>query len=194
MKAAIWARVSTSDQHTQNQLGELRAWADQLGAEVVTEYITEDSAWYQGNGSTAKGKEFEAKRSAMLAGVRDGSHPLVLCWAIDRLSRKGSEDMQRYLRLLAEAGADVRSLHDPWLNTADPFAREILIGVFATLAKYESQRRSERIKSGLARRKAEGGHIGRKAGAKDAKARRRSGYVAAWEEGGARRQATTKAS
>jgi DNA invertase Pin-like site-specific DNA recombinase len=187
--AAIWARVSTAGQHTANQLTELRAWAEQLGGEVVAEYVTEDSAWYQGNGGSAKGKEFEAKRAAMLAGVRGGQHPVVLVWAIDRLSRRGSEDMQRYLRLLAEAGADVRSKHDPWLNTADPFAREILIGVFATLAKYESQRRSERIRAGLARRRAEGKPVGRKAGAKDKTKRRRSGYVASWEDGGGHREA-----
>ena len=175
---AIWARVSTSDQKTANQLAALREWARQLGLDVVAEYVTEDSAWANGNG---KGAEFDKARSAMLAGVRSGKHPVVLVWAIDRLSRQGSEDMQRYLRMLAEAGADVKSQQESWLNTADPFAREILIGVFATLAKYESQRRSERIKAGLARRKAEGLPIGRKTGSKDSKQRRRSGYMARWE-------------
>jgi DNA invertase Pin-like site-specific DNA recombinase len=188
MSAAIWARVSTHDQHTGNQLAELRAWAEQMGLEVVAEYVTEDSAWADSANGT-KGKEFEAKRAEMLAGVRHGQHPVVLAWAIDRFSRKGSEDMQRYLRLLAEAGADVRSKHDPWLHTADPMARELLIGVFATLAKYESQRRSDRIRAGLARRKADGKPIGRQPGAIDRQRRRRSGYVQAWEEGGARRLA-----
>jgi DNA invertase Pin-like site-specific DNA recombinase len=188
MGAAIWARVSTHDQHTGNQLAELRAWAEQMGLEVVAEYITEDSAWADSANGT-KGKEFEAKRAEMLAGVRHGQHPVVLAWAIDRFSRKGSEDMQRYLRLLAEAGSDVRSLHDPWLHTADPMARELLVGVFATLAKYESQRRSDRIRAGLARRRAEGLPVGRQLGAKDKGSRRRSGYVASWEAGGARRSA-----
>ena len=63
---------------------------------------------------------------------------LVLCWAIDRLSRQGSEDMLSYLRRLGEAGADVRSKQDPWLNTTDDMAREILIGVFAAVARAES--------------------------------------------------------
>jgi len=65
--------------------------------------------------------------------------------------------------------------------------------------KYEERRRmeeefrcrSERIKAGLARRKAEGLPIGRKQGAVDSKRRRRSGYIAAWEEGGARRRPRT---
>lgn len=50
-----------------------------------------------------------AEPGGPLSGVRQGKHPVVLVWAIDRLSRRGSEDMQRYLRMLAEAGADVRA-------------------------------------------------------------------------------------
>ena len=182
------AALAKRDQHTANQLGELEAWAAQMGLDVVATYVTEDSAWASGNGN-GKGAEFEDKRTAMLQGVRRGEHPVVLCWAIDRLSRRGTEDMMRYLRLLAEAGADVRSRHDPWLQTADPMARELLVGVFATLAKYESQRRSERIRAGLARRKAEGKPVGRQPGATDKGQRRRSGYVASWETDGARRAA-----
>ena len=54
----------------------------------------------------------------------------------------------------------MRSCRDPWLHTSDLMARELLVGVFATLAKYESQRRSERIRAGFARRKAEGLPVG----------------------------------
>lgn len=177
-KCAIWARVSTEEQHADNQLPVLRAWAASCGFEVAAEFITEDSAWTAtaGNG---KGKAFDKARSAMLAGVRAGTYDVVLCWDIDRLSRRGSEDMQRYLRLLAEAGADVRSHEQAWLNTADPFAREMLVGIFATLARYQSQHRSEQIKAGLARRRAEGKPVGgRQKGAKDRKPREREGYMA----------------
>jgi DNA invertase Pin-like site-specific DNA recombinase len=173
---ALWARVSGSDQHTANQLNVLRATAERLGLHVAEEFITEDSAWLGKGTGNGKGSEFEAKRAAMLAGVRKGDYTVVLCWAIDRLSRKGSEDMQRYLRLLAEAGADVRSDQESWLNTADPMMREIMVGLFATLAKYESVRRSERIKAGLARRKSEGLPVGRQSGATDKRKRSTAGY------------------
>ena len=190
-RAAIWARVSTHGQETDNQLTLLRDWAAQLGVNVVAEYITEDSAWAAPlrNG---KGAEFDKARSEMLAGVRRGDHPVVLIYRLDRLSRRGSEDMQRYLRMLAEAGGDVRSNQDSWLNTADPFAREILLGVFASLAKYQSEQRSTNTKAGLKRRKDRDGlPIGRQAGSKDKTKRRRSGYVSAWEgpAGEARRAA-----
>lgn len=41
--------------------------------------------------------------------------------------------------------------------------------------------RSERVKAGLARRKAEGKPVGRQPGTLDKRPRRRSGYVARWE-------------
>ena len=164
--AALWARTSTDEQHPENQIISLRAWAANLGLSGV-EYIIEDSAWK--NDSAA----FDVARSALLAGVRRGRHSVVLIRSIDRLSRRGPEDTFRYLRMLADAGADVRSEQEPWLNTADPFAREILIGVMSVLAKYQSDQRSKNIKAGLERRKAEGLPIGRKPGAKDLKPRRR---------------------
>jgi len=49
------------------------------------------------------------------------------------------------------------------------------------MAKMESDRRSERIKAGLARRHAEGKPVRRQPGAADKKPRKRSGYVARWE-------------
>jgi putative DNA-invertase from lambdoid prophage Rac len=179
MTCAIWARVSTDDQFTENQLAVLRAWADSLGLTITAEYVTEDSAWRPDS------PEFDKARAAMLAGVRLGKHRVVLCWRIDRLSRHGTEDMFRYLRLLAENGADVRSHEESWLNTADPFARDIMIGVMATLAKHQSDQRSMNIKAGMARARREGTKSGRpiggrKLGAKDKKPRRTDGYKARW--------------
>jgi DNA invertase Pin-like site-specific DNA recombinase len=81
-------------------------------------------------------------------------------------------------------------------STSDPFARELMLGIFGTIARFESERRSARIKAGIERKREEEAAKpaserksvgGRKPGAKDAKPRRRSSYVAAWEPGGARR-------
>ena len=38
MKVAIYARVSTNEQTTQNQIRELKAWAKRAGHEVVAVY------------------------------------------------------------------------------------------------------------------------------------------------------------
>jgi DNA invertase Pin-like site-specific DNA recombinase len=65
----------------------------------------------------------------------------------------------------------------------------ILIALAGWMAEREPARRSERIKAGLARRRAEGKAAGRQAGAKDKGKRRRSRCVRLREEGGGRRAA-----
>ena len=51
MKVAIYVRVSTNEQTTENQVRELTEWADRAGHEVVT--------IYDDNGiSGAKGREY----------------------------------------------------------------------------------------------------------------------------------------
>ena len=81
----------------------------------------------------------------------------------------------------------VVSVRESWLD-GSPEVQDILIAFAGWMAERESARRSERIKAGLARRRAEGEAVGRQAGATDKGKRKRSGYVRSWEEGGARRQ------
>jgi DNA invertase Pin-like site-specific DNA recombinase len=59
--------------------------------------------------------------------------------------------------------------------------QELLAAIMASMARMESQRRGERVRAGLARRKAAGLPVERQPGAKDKARRRRSGYVARWE-------------
>jgi len=181
VKAAIWARVSTTQQNTTNQLGELRQWAADRVLDVAAEYVTEDSAWSKANGN-GKGAEFDSRRAELLEGARLGRYSVVLVWGVDRLSRRGAEDMLAYVRRLTETGCALWSLKDPWCeSTSDPMTRELLFGVFATIARFESERRSARIRAGLARRRAEGKPVGRQHGSGDKKPRKRSGYMARWE-------------
>jgi DNA invertase Pin-like site-specific DNA recombinase len=51
------------------------------------------------------------------------------------------------------------------------------------MAERESARRSERIRAGLERRRAEGLPVGRQPGAADKGPRKRADYVASWEDG-----------
>lgn len=176
---AIWVRVSTADQNTENQLGLLRQWATRRGLNIVTEHLIEDSAWSTTGGAGGKGKEFDKHRAELLNGARLGHYSVVLVWALDRLSRRGMEDTLSVLRQLAECGTDVWSHEEPWLRTADAAMRELLVGLAAWMAKQESLRRSERTKAGIERRRKAGLPVGgRKPGAKDRKPRQTEGYVA----------------
>jgi putative DNA-invertase from lambdoid prophage Rac len=177
-RCAIWARVSTTDQHTANQTGVLREWAARRGLDIAAEYITEDSGWASGNG--AKGKQFDAARTALLDGARLGTYEVILVWAIDRLSRRGIEDTLAALRRLSDAGCVVWSHQEPWAeDLRDPRMRELFLAIAAWMAEMESGRRSERIKAGLARRRASGLPVGgRKTGAKDKRKRDSTAYAA----------------
>lgn len=189
-RAAIWARVSSTDgsQTNENQLIALRQMAASRGFDIVREFITEDSAWSSGNGP--KGKEFDRQRRELSHGAHRGEYSRILIWALDRLSRRGIKDTIGVLDDLTDAGAVVCSHQESWIETSDPRMRELIISVMSWMSEMESARRSERIKAGMARVKAEGIHVGgRKTGAKDKRRRSREGYERAWQEGGARRQA-----
>ncbi len=54
---------------------------------------------------------------------------------------------------------------------------ELLYSITAWVAKFESDRRSERVKAGQARALREGKSLGRPKGSKDKRRRRKSGYL-----------------
>lgn len=166
--AAVWARVSTEDQEAANQL---HALAERRDLEVVKTYNLTASAW--------KGEHRDTFRQCLLD-AHHGHFRVLVVWAIDRLSREGVEETFRAVRQLREAGATVISLQEPWL-TASPEVQDLMLAVAAWMAEQESRRRSERVKAGLARRKAQGLPVGRQPGARDREPRKRSGYVARWE-------------
>ncbi len=104
-------------------------------------------------------------------GAKAGQYTVALVWAIDRLSRKGIEDTLATLRRLSDAGCAVWSRRESWTeDLKGPHMRELFISIAAWVAKMESDRRSERVRAGLARRRAEGKPVGRQPGAKDTKA------------------------
>ncbi|KHL00431.1 recombinase family protein [Sinomonas humi] len=186
-KAAVWARVSTAEQTTENQLQVLHDWAGRRGLDVVAAHAIEDSAYTSTNG---KGQDFDRQRAELLNGARLGHYDVVLVWSLDRLSRRGMEDTLATLRLLTEHGCAVWSHQEPWLHTSDPAMRELLVGITGWMAQQESKRRSERTKAGIERRRKAGLPVGgRKAGAKDRKPRKADGYLEAWADGGKRRAA-----
>jgi putative DNA-invertase from lambdoid prophage Rac len=172
-RCALWARVSKDEQESGNQLGELRAEAARRGLDVTAEYVLEGaSAW--------KGEHRALLRQA-LGDARAGRYDVLLVWALDRLSREGIEVTLRIMRQFAGRGVAVWSLRESWTETSDPQVRELIAAIMAWVARMESQRRSERVRAGLARRKAAGLPVGRQPGSKDRRQRKRSGYVARWE-------------
>jgi putative DNA-invertase from lambdoid prophage Rac len=171
VKAAIWTRVSTSEQDAGNQLPALRKLAHHRGLHVVKEYSVEASAY---NGA------HRAALSGALEDARHGEFDVLLVWALDRLTREGIEATLATMRRFRERGVLVISHEESWTD-GPPEMQEILTAFFAWVAQMESKRRSERIKAGLERRKSEGKPIRRRQGSLDKKPRKRSGYIARYE-------------
>ncbi len=150
MKIAIYARVSTSDQTTENQVRELTEWADRAGHEVVT--------IYDDNGvSGAKGREFRQEFDKLLRGAVRREFDLVAAWSVDRLGRS-LQDLVGFLKELHGVGVDLY-LHQQALDTTTPGGKAMfqMMGVFA---EFERSMISERVKAGLARTKAKGTRLG----------------------------------
>ena len=167
-KIAIYARVSKNDesQDPSNQLNPLRDYAKALGGEVVEEYVDLASG---GNGD-------RGNFLRMFSNADKRKFDLVLVWALDRLSREGISNTLGYLERLKRNGVALKSLQESWLDTRDEGLGQLLLAIFSWVAQQERKRIVERTKAGLERAKRQGKRLGRPQGAKDFRARRRSGY------------------
>ena len=152
MRIAIYSRVSTVKQDTENQLAQLREFAAKQGWEVVREYVDYES------GAKAERPEFQQ----MLEDASRRKFDLLLFWAVDRLSREGVLETLQYLNRLTGYGVGFRSYTEQFFDSCGVF-KDAIIAIMATLAKQERIKRSERTRAGLARVRAAGRVLGRPA-------------------------------
>ena len=149
MRAAIYVRVSTTDQHVESQLYDLRALAAQRGFSVVKEY--EDRGI---SGSKARRPGLDA----LMADGRRKRFDVVLVAAFDRLARS----TKHFLEVIDELNAleiEFVSAREG-IDSSSPMGRffTILVGC---MAEAEKCMLVERIRSGMRRAKLEGRRLGR---------------------------------
>ena len=150
-KAVIYARVSTIHQTTQNQLLELRAVAERMGWEIVTE-LTDNGI------SGAKGRESRPALDQLHQMLQRREIDVVMTWSIDRLGRS----IQNLVALMSDIQSAKVDLyvHQQAINTQTARGR-MVFGIFASLAEFEREMIRDRIHAGLARAKSEGKKLGR---------------------------------
>jgi DNA invertase Pin-like site-specific DNA recombinase len=150
-RAALYLRVSTDDQTTENQRLELRAVVERAGWRIFEVY--EDAGI-----SGAKGRDQRPAFDQMLKAVAQRKIDVVMAWSVDRLGRS-LPDLAVLLRDLHASGCDLY-LHQQGIDTTTPAGRAMfqMMGVFAELERALIQ---ERVKAGMARAKAQGKHVGR---------------------------------
>ena len=168
MKAACYLRVSTGQQDVSNQLPALESYCQVRGYQISDIYREDASAWLNGH---------QKELARLLDVVRSGRrhYDVLLVWSLDRLSRQGPLAVLTLIDTFKNYGVKVESVQEPF--TSLPYGFDSVIYSFlAWVAKFESDRRSERTKAGLARARAEGKKLGRPKGSKDKEPRRKSGY------------------
>ena len=100
MRVAIYAQVSTKDkgQDTENQLHQLRAFAEQHG--TLYKVFTDEES-----GGTAGRTELKA----LLLEAYQKKFDLVVFWRLDRFSREGVTETLNHLQKLQAAGVQFKS-------------------------------------------------------------------------------------
>ncbi len=151
-RVAIYLRVSTSKQDTDNQRRELEAVAKRSGWQVVK--VFQDAGI-----SGAKGRDQRPGLDAMMKAVNAKEFDMVASWSVDRLGRSLT-DLLSILQGLHEKGIGL-FLHQQGLDTTTTAGKAMfqMLGVFA---EFERGIIRERVNAGLARARANGTKLGRR--------------------------------
>jgi len=150
-KVAIYARVSTDHQTTENQLRELREVAARNGWEVTKEYVDHGI-------SGAKGRDKRPGFDALLKDAVRKEFDVIAAWSVDRLGRS-LLDLLAFLGDIHAKGIGLY-LHQQGVDTTTPGGKALfqMVGVFA---EFERAMIQERVKAGLARAREQGKVLGR---------------------------------
>jgi DNA invertase Pin-like site-specific DNA recombinase len=147
-RVALYARISTVDQHLETQLLALRETARQRGYEIVNEYTDKTSG--------AKSKR--PGLDHLLADAKRHLFDAVFVVAFDRVAR----NVRHFLEVLDELnhlGIEFVSQREN-IDTGGPLGRAMVV-IVGAIAQVERQALIERVRLGMARARMEGRRIGR---------------------------------
>jgi DNA invertase Pin-like site-specific DNA recombinase len=148
-RCAIYARVSTPEQRVDNQLYDLRLFAQQRGFEVACEYTDVGVS-----GSKARRPGLDL----MLKDARKRKFSVVIVSAFDRVARS----VKHFLGVVDE----LDSLGVEFISRRENIATDGAMGrlfltIISSIAELESDLIRERIRAGMRRRKLDGLPVGR---------------------------------
>lgn len=148
MRCAIYARVSTLDQHVENQLQELRLYVERRGWTAI-EYVDR---------GVSGAKDRRPALDELLKAARRRRFDVLVCWRLDRLGR----NLRHLILLLDELqalGIAFVTLGEG-IDTSTPAGR-LQLHILSAIAEFERSRIQERVMAGLARARAQGKRLGR---------------------------------
>jgi DNA invertase Pin-like site-specific DNA recombinase len=148
-KAAIYARISTSDQNIDSQLYALRELAAQRGFEVVREYLDRGVS-----GRRARRPGLDA----LMADARRKNFSVILVSAFDRVARS----VKHFLQVMDEfdsLGVVFVSRREN-IDTSGPMGR-LFLTLIGSISELESALIRDRVLAGMKRAALDGVRIGR---------------------------------
>lgn len=150
-RIAIYTRVSTSKQTTDNQSLELEAWAARCGYTVVKTYC--DKAI-----SGSKGRDKRPGFDAMLKASVRREFDVIAVWSSDRLGRS-LQHLIDVLQTIRDTKTELY-IHTQALDTTTPAGRA-MFGMLSVFAEFEREMIVARVNAGLDRARAKGTTLGR---------------------------------
>ena len=137
-RCAIFVRTSTAEQSADSQLADLRPYATHRGWQVVSEIKLEGTSAYRGG--------MDALLARLVRESKRDGWSILLIHSLDRLSRRGVVQTVHAVTRLAEAGIRLTSYREAdMIDLSSPHG-ELVLSVFAFLARQESAIKSERAK------------------------------------------------
>jgi putative DNA-invertase from lambdoid prophage Rac len=146
-RAAVYLRVSTDKQTSENQVEDVTRLVTARGYQPVV---------YEEVESAAKARPVFDR---MMNDVRAGRVQAVGCVALDRLHRSMTGAINTVLEC-DRLGVPVLSVREPWLDTSGP-VRPLLVAIFGWVAEQERTTLSARTKAGIERARRQGKALGR---------------------------------
>src|ERR1017187_4588682 len=148
-RCALYCRVSTPDQHLENQLFQLRELAAKHGYTIVNEYTDKGIS-----GAKARRPGLDA----LMADARRRKFDLVFVAAFDRIARSTRHFLQ-VLDELESFGIEFASAREA-IDTSGPMGR-LFLTLIGAISALERDICRERIRQGMARRRLMGLPVGR---------------------------------
>jgi DNA invertase Pin-like site-specific DNA recombinase len=148
LKAALYLRVSTLDQHPETQRYDLLQLVQQRGFTIVDEYVDRLS------GSRARRPGLDR----MLSDARRGRFQVLVVWSFDRLGRS----VRHFLEVVDELqhiNVEFISFREN-VDSGGALGRAMMV-ILGAVAELERNLIIERVRAGMRRARLEGQHIGR---------------------------------
>lgn len=148
-RVAIYARVSTADQKTENQLIDLRRYAGQRGWTIANEYVDQ---------GISGAKDSRPALDTLMADARRRRFDVVLVWKFDRFARS-ARHLLNALDQFNSLAVDFSSVQDA-VDTSSAYGKAMFT-IVGAMAELERELIRQRVLNGVQKARERGKRLGR---------------------------------